>query len=125
MAVAAVVTVVNLNSFSDRPFVGVGNSVGRVWAKRFLLCPCAVHGVIHAHKWLRTLYELWFSTVSIAGAWVRKPFDLGIKKATHDFSHGRFGGSYGFVGVELSKWAMHLQAGNVERDTLLYLRLTI
>ena len=27
---------------------GVGNSVGRVWAKRFLLCPCAVHRVVHA-----------------------------------------------------------------------------
>jgi len=61
-----------------------------VWAKRFLLCPCAVHGVIHARKWLRTLYELWFSTVSIAGVRIGMPFDLGMKKATHVFSHGRF-----------------------------------
>jgi len=62
LAVAAGVvgTVVNRNEFSDRPFVGVGKSVGRVWAKRSLLCPCAVHRVVHAHKCLRTLNELGF-----------------------------------------------------------------
>ena len=65
VAVGVVGTVVNRNSLSDRPFVGVGNFVCRVWAKRTLFCPCAVHKVIHARKWLRTLGKLGFSIVSI------------------------------------------------------------
>ena len=64
-AAGVVVTVVNPNSLSDRPFVGVGKSVGRVWAKLFLFCPCAVHRLVHAHKRLRTLSKLGFSIVSI------------------------------------------------------------
>ena len=58
-------TVANRNEFSDRPFVGVGKSVGRVWAKCSLLCPCAGNRLIHALRWLRPLNELGFSTVSI------------------------------------------------------------
>jgi len=65
VAAGVVGTVGNCNEFSDRPFVGVGKFVGRVWAKRSLLCPCAVHGLVHAHKRLRSLNELRFSTVSI------------------------------------------------------------
>ena len=61
VAVAGVVgTVVNRNEFSGRPFGGVGNFVCRVWVKRSLLYPCAVHKVIHALKRLRTLNELGF-----------------------------------------------------------------
>ena len=50
VAVGIVGTVVNVNSSSDRPFVGVGKAVDRMWAKRSLLCPFAVHRLINTHK---------------------------------------------------------------------------
>ena len=74
VAVGVVGTVVNLNSLSDRPFVGVGKAVCRVWVKRSLLYPCAVHRLVNAHKRLRTLGELRFSTVSIMLSFGLLPF---------------------------------------------------
>ena len=61
IVVAGVVgTVGNLNEFSERPRMGVGNTVGRVWAKRTLLCPHPAHSVVHAHSRKRPLNELGF-----------------------------------------------------------------